>query len=399
MFNLAGFSSIDESCIEVRVGLKLLIVEALATGLIKAPSSILIEGFSMLRRFSTDAAKLNWIDVYIAVDKRIVADLPGSILPCRRIYLEDPCIEDLLYWIGRLDFDKVYMIAPETNGFLPAILRRIVDEYGSSIIVNGSIDRLNDIIDKLNLYHRLSEIDVKTPRSIDIGEATLEDLDRLGYPLIVKPRLEAGCSGLRMVGDRREAEELLRDHDGCWIFQEYVKGLASSFSLVSDGCSLKLLSVNRQFVTLSHTGSSYLGGYVPLISPRIRVDELIDKLEALLYGLKGYIGIDTVISGDEVYVIEVNPRLTVSYIGLSRSYKGNPAEAILEAALHGKLQEMDLFKGFSVFLKVKKAASSIDMYVDDRVEASIGGYSLISGFGYSLRDAWMDLIDVRGKLS
>lgn len=379
--------------------MKLLIVEALTTGLIEAPYPILVEGFSMLRRFSADVVKLNWIDTYVAVDRRIILDLPDSILPCRRIYLEDPCMEDLLYWIGRLDFDKVYVIAPETNGFLPLILRKIADEYGSSILVNGGIDALDDIIDKLNLHHRLLEVGVKTPRSIDIREATLEDIDELGYPLIVKPRLEAGCSGLRIVGDRTEAEKLLRDRDGFWIFQEYVKGLASSLSLVSDGRSLNLLSVNRQFVNLSRTGSSYLGGYVPLISPHIRVDGLIDKLEALLYGLKGYVGIDTVISDGEIHVIEVNPRLTVSYIGLSRSCRGNPAEAILEAALYGKPRRMDAFKGFSVFLKVKKTVSDVEVYMDDRVEASMGGYSLISGFGYSLRDAWMDLIDVRGRLN
>lgn len=352
----------------------------------------------MLRRFSTDIAKLNWIDVYTIVDKKIIDNLPDSILPCHRIYLMNPCIDDLLYWIGKLDFDKVYVIAPETCSFLPLILSKIVSEYGSSIIFNIDIDRLSSVIDKLSLYRKLLEVGLKTPWSIDINEVTLKDLDKFTYPLIVKPRLEAGCSGLRILRDRRDAENFLKHHGGYWIFQEYVKGLASSLSLISDGYSLRLISVNRQFVSLSCTGSSYLGGYVPLVSPRINIDGFIDKLEDLLHGLKGYIGIDTIISNDDIYIIEVNPRLTVSYIGLSKSCNGNPAEAIMEAVLYGKLQDIVTFKGFSVFLKVKKPVLNVEVYEDSRVEASIDGYSLISGFGYSLRGAWMDLLDIRGRL-
>ena len=381
--------------------MKLLLVEALTAGLIDAPPSILVEGFSMLRRFSIDVSRLSWIDLYTVVDRKLVIDRLDFILPCRKIYLRNPCIEDIVYRIGELDFDKVYVIAPETNSFISSILRRIEDEYGSSIIANGCIDILDSIIDKLDLYYELSRRGVKTPKSINFDEATLEDLDKLGYPLIVKPRLEAGCGGLRVIRDRKEAEKLLRQRSGSWIVQEYVKGLASSLSLVSNGCSLKLLSINRQFVNLSYTGSSYLGGYVPLIPRCIRMDELIDKLGTLLHGLKGYVGVDTVISDGEVYVIEVNPRLTVSYIGLSRSYRGNPAEVVLEAAVHGKLREMNIFnafRGFSVFLKVRRAALDVGLHVDDRLIASIDGYSLISGFGYSLRDAWIDLLDIRGKL-
>lgn len=381
--------------------MKLLLVEALTAGLIDAPPSILVEGFSMLRRFSVDVSKLSWVDLYTVVNRKLVADLPDFILPCRKIYLKDSCIEDILYWIGKLDFDKVYVIAPETNGFLSSILHRIEGEYGSSIIANGCIDTLDRIIDKLDLYYELSRMGVKTPRSIDLDEATLEDLDKLSYPLIVKPRLEAGCSGLRIIRDRSEAEKLLRHRDRLWIVQEYVKGLASSLSFISNGCSLKLLSINRQFVNLSYTGSSYFGGYVPLILPCIHMDELIDKLEILLHGLKGYVGVDTVIADGEVYVIEVNPRLTVSYIGLSRSYRRNPAEVVLEAAVYGKLREIDIFnefRGFSVFLKVRKAALDVGLHMDDRLIASIEGYSLISGSGYSLRDAWVDLLDIRGKL-
>lgn len=353
----------------------------------------------MLRRLAVDLCKLSWVDLYVAIDKRLIASIPGSVIPASMIILDDPCMDDLIHYIGRMDFDKVYVIAPETSGLLYSIIRRIIDEYGYSIVTVGDIDRLGRIIDKLSLHRMLSEIGLKTPRSIDLSSASLDDLDSLGYPFIIKPRLDAGCSGLRIVSNRMDAEKLVRiaSYRG-YIAQEYVRGIPSSLSFISDGRHARLLSINRQFIDLSSGGSSYLGGYVPLSPLSIDIDKLTDKISTLLHGLKGYIGIDTIISGGDVYVIEINPRLTVSYIGLSRCYRVNPAEAIAEAAFHDRLHVIDGFRGFSVFLKVRFAPLDINPYLDDRVEAYIHGYSLISSFGYSLRDAWIDLIDARRRL-
>jgi len=379
--------------------LRILLFEALTAGLIDGTPSILVEGLSMLRRLAVDLCKLSWVDLYVAIDRRFIADIPRSIIPARIVMLDDPCIDDLIHCIGRMDFDKVYVIAPETNGLLYSIIRRIIDEYGYSIVTIGDIDRLGRIIDKLSLHRMLSEIGLKTPRSIDLSSASLDDLDSLGYPFIIKPRLDAGCGGLYIVSNRMDAERLVKiaNYRG-YIAQEYVKGLPSSLSFISDGRYARLLSINRQFVDLSSGGPSYLGGYVPLSLASIDIDKLTDKLNTLLHGLKGYIGIDTIISNGGVYVIEVNPRLTVSYIGLSRCCRVNPAEAIAEAAFHDRLRVTDGFRGFSVFLKVRCVPLNINPYLDDRVEAYIHGYSLISGFGYSLRDAWIDLINARRRL-
>ena len=50
-------------------------------------------------------------------------------------------------------------------------------------------------------------------------------------------------------------------------------------------------------------------------------------------GAKGYLGVDMILgndpAGSEDVVIEVNPRLSMSYIGLSALCQGNIASAIL----------------------------------------------------------------------
>ena len=36
-------------------------------------------------------------------------------------------------------------------------------------------------------------------------------------------------------------------------------------------------------------------------------------------GLRGYVGVDVVLGQDKLYVVDVNPRLTTSYVGLRAS--------------------------------------------------------------------------------
>jgi predicted ATP-grasp superfamily ATP-dependent carboligase len=89
---------------------------------------------------------------------------------------------------------------------------------------------------------------------------------------------------------------------------------------------------------LSHDGRfSYLGGRLPL------APELADRAVGLgrralgaLPSALGYVGIDLVLGADPAgaadYVIEVNPRLTTSYVGLRAASRTNLAAALLASA-------------------------------------------------------------------
>jgi predicted ATP-grasp superfamily ATP-dependent carboligase len=89
---------------------------------------------------------------------------------------------------------------------------------------------------------------------------------------------------------------------------------------------------------LSHDGRfTYLGGRLPL------APELADRAVGLgrralgaLPSALGYVGIDLVLGADPAgaadYVIEVNPRLTTSYVGLRAASQSNLAAAMLASA-------------------------------------------------------------------
>jgi hypothetical protein len=72
-----------------------------------------------------------------------------------------------------------------------------------------------------------------------------------------------------------------------------------------------------------------LGGSTPIPEPfQSRARRLAEQAIACVEGLRGYVGVDLVL-GDEDMAIEINPRLTTSYIGLRQLADSNLAEALL----------------------------------------------------------------------
>lgn len=88
-------------------------------------------------------------------------------------------------------------------------------------------------------------------------------------------------------------------------------------------------------------GFEYLGGRLPLSPPLAeRAQRLALATMAAMPTTVGYVGIDLVLGvaddGSEDTVIEINPRLTTSYVGLRAACRENLAAAMVEAACGGR---------------------------------------------------------------
>ncbi|MGH8522453.1 MAG: ATP-grasp domain-containing protein, partial [Gammaproteobacteria bacterium] len=60
---------------------------------------------------------------------------------------------------------------------------------------------------------------------------------------------------------------------------------------------------------------------------------LLSRILEAVPGLRGYIGIDLVITASGPIVMEINPRLTEAYVGLRQSLRFNPAAPVVDACL------------------------------------------------------------------
>ncbi len=228
--------------------------------------------------------------------------------------------------------DRTLLIAPEFQGHL-ARMTRLAEQRGGQLLSPNS-DFVAYFSDKQHTLERLGAHGVRTPPGCVLTSPG--DLpDDWNFPAVAKPNDGAGSCGVRCVRRRAEVEAL--DWDlGPYRLEQLCVGTAASVALLLHGSSACVLAPCLQ--RLADDGSfSYLGGSVMAVGPLAQRATTIGRQVArVLPSAAGYVGVDLVLGdaadGSADFVIEVNPRITTSYVGLRACTDENLAEAILHAA-------------------------------------------------------------------
>lgn len=327
----------------------------------RIPASILSEGYAMLRSLISDL-KAAGHQVTTMLDSRLT-DF-------------NPPLEAEVVWISSsnglanrlrelsVSADAVYIVAPESGQVLEKLVENVEASGGTSL--NCPVDAIKRVSNKMKTYETLEKKGVKVPETVMLGilEKT-RNISRLikefKYPLIFKPLDGVGCSGLNLVKDEGSIAAALKKvaHESknhYFLVQELIRGTAASICMFSTGKKALAVTLNKQFVTLEPPDgeSRYSGGAVPFLH-RLgeKALETAQRAAEIVGGLKGYFGVDLVLTKEGPVVMEINPRLTTSYVGLRKVAVFNPAQALVNASLRRKLPKSNPLRGYSLFKKVK----------------------------------------------
>lgn len=259
--------------------------------------------------------------------------------------------------------DAVYVIAPESGQALEKIVENV--ESSGGISLNCQSDAIKRISNKMKIYEILERRGVKVPETVMLGvHEKIRNIRRITkeceYPLIFKPLDGVSCSGLSLVKDDASIIEAVKkvankSISSYFLVQEFIKGIAASICVFSTGKKAMAVTLNKQFVSLELPDgeSRYSGGAVPFIhSLEEEALKTAQRAVEIIGGLKGYVGVDVVLSEDGPVVMEINPRVTTSYIGLRKVAVFNPAQAIVNASLSRMLPKTNALRGYAVFQKV-----------------------------------------------
>jgi predicted ATP-grasp superfamily ATP-dependent carboligase len=259
----------------------------------------------------------------------------------------------------------VLVIAPETAGILQR-LTATVEGLGVPLLGSSS-DAVAVAGDKLACYRRFRRAGLPTPatRHARFGQDPEAAVGDLRYPLVIKPVDGVGCEGVMPVhcaADLPSALARLQTVTGRddFLVTEYVSGTPASVSLLVTSAGARPLTLNRQHITLTDGSFTYRGGTVPLEHPLgQRAFAVAVQAVSVIPGLRGYVGVDLVLTDDEAFVIEVNPRLTTSYIGIRQVVDLNLAEAIWLACVRDELPHRVTTHGQVTFTKDELALNPI----------------------------------------
>jgi hypothetical protein len=291
------------------------------------------EGRAMLASVVEDLGRVPGVKVVLLFEPALlpaVRDWPALALPLQRQETEERFFRDLTR-----NADWSLVIAPESDGLLAERCRWVEEEGGRLLGPSSAAVRLTG--DKLELARHWLARGVPTPPSLPWPGAAAP----FPLPWVCKPRHGAGSQATFLVRDARAlsfcvARARKEGWDGEMIVQPHAPGLAASVAFLTGPGQRVALPAAEQ--VLSGDGRfHYQGGRLPLPEGlNRRAQELAGRAVAAVEGLCGYVGVDLVLGGaaddggDKV--IEINPRLTTSYVGLRALARFNLAEALLAAA-------------------------------------------------------------------
>jgi carbamoyl-phosphate synthase large subunit len=279
-----------------------------------------------------------------------------------KLYFEPLTLEDVLAIVAR---EKPFGVIVQFGGQTPLKLAVALEKAGVPII-GTSPDAIDRAEDRERFKDLLDDLGLKQPangtaRSVDEAAAIAK---RLGYPVLLRPSYVLGGRAMEIVPD----ETGLRDY-----MQRAVKAspdhpvlvdkfLDDAFEVdvdcVGDGKRVVVGGVMEHIEPAGiHSGDSACSLPPRLVPPAVQ-DEIRRQAMALAreLGVVGLMNVQFAVKGDDVYVLEVNPRASRTVPFVSKAI-GRPLAKIAARVMAGKtLEELGVLEEIvPTYLSVKES--------------------------------------------
>ena len=243
--------------------------------------------------------------------------------------------------------DICWLIAPETENCLYNLTDLFMQN--ASIFIGSDLNAVHTTSSKLITCNILENANICTPETKLLKDVIPDS--KSGW--IIKPDDGVGAENCIYVSDRLALREdmTIKENDN-YIIQPFIEGEHMSMSLFVYNKNIQLLSCNKQEITLKNNLISLTGiGVNEFLSYKDQMRELAESIVSAIPGFSGYIGIDLIRSNNKFFVIDINPRFTTSYAGISASLGINITEKILNTFLRQEIQDINLKKAIPIKLK------------------------------------------------
>jgi carbamoyl-phosphate synthase large subunit len=183
-------------------------------------------------------------------------------------------------------------------------------------------------------------------------QAAIDTADRVGYPVLVRPSYVLGGRAMEIVYNSTELRQYLTlaiavSPSRPVLVDRYLEGIEVEVDLICDGRDVLIPGIMEHIERAGvHSGDS-MAAYPPLNLTPEHIDELVHSSTrmALALNIRGLLNIQYVVVGEQIYVLEANPRSSRTVPFLSK-VTGVPMVRLATLVSLGKtLQELDWHGG------------------------------------------------------
>lgn len=214
-----------------------------------------------------------------------------------------------------------------------------------SIRILGTQNKYIDLAeDREKFANLLDLLDIDTPKgcAVRTREEAFEAVERLGYPLVVRPSFVIGGRAMQVVYSDEELVKYLKEavklsHEHPVLIDKYVEGKEIEVDAVADGEDVLIPGIMEHIErTGVHSGDSCTV-YPAYSLPEEVIEQLASATKRICRALHvvGLVNIQYAWDGRKIYVIEVNPRASRTVPILSKVTKV-PMVRLAVAVMTGK---------------------------------------------------------------
>lgn len=230
-----------------------------------------------------------------------------------KLYFEPLTIEDVMHVI---DLEKPLGVIVQFGGQTAINLADQLEEHGVKIL-GTSLEDIDCAENRDKFEHALKTLGIPQPEgktAVAIEEA-VEIANEIGYPVLVRPSYVLGGRAMEIVYKEDELIHYMKhavkiNPEHPVLIDRYLTGKEIEVDAISDGKNVVIPGIMEHIERAGvHSGDS-IAVYPPQSLTAKQKAAIVDYTTQLARGLNiiGLLNIQYVISKEEIYVIEVNPR-------------------------------------------------------------------------------------------
>ena len=258
-----------------------------------------------------------------------------------RLYFESVTLEDVLEIVYK---ENPFGVIVQYGGQTPLKLSKSLAEAGVPII--GTLPEDIDAAEDRERFQKiLNDLNLKQPpnRTARAAEEAIELAKEIGYPLVVRPSYVLGGRAMEIVHEQSDLERYMREavkvsHNSPVLLDRFLNdAIEVDIDAISDGKSVIVGGIMEHIEQAGvHSGDSACS-LPPYSINEKKQSELISQTKkmALKLNVIGLMNVQFALQGDDIYVLEVNPRASRTVPFVSKAI-GRPLAKIAARCMAGE---------------------------------------------------------------